>query len=73
MNVTVETIAEIYKKRWAIETFFIFIKHNLNLSIIFGTTKNAVFKQSYASLLAFVIIKYVFDETKNNVCITNFQ
>jgi len=63
MNVNAETIAEIYKCRWEVESFFRFIKQNLNVSRIFGTTKNAVFNQLYAALLAYVIIRFLYNQT----------
>lgn len=42
MDITPEKIADIHKERWKIETFFKFIKQNLNVKRLFGTTKNAV-------------------------------
>lgn len=51
-NVTAEEIAGMYKERWAIESFFFcWIKQNLNVPVLFSTTKNAVFSQLiYATL-----------------------
>lgn len=63
MDVTAEMIAEIYKCRWTIETFFRFIKQNLNVSRIFGTTKNSVYNQLFAALIAYVLIKFLYSET----------
>ena len=51
MNITAEEVAEIYKSRWAIESFFRWIKQNLNVPVLFGTTKNAVFNQLFAARL----------------------
>ena len=45
MDVTPEKIANIYKECWKIETFFKFIKQNLNVKRLFGTTQNAVYNQ----------------------------
>jgi hypothetical protein len=39
-----EKIADIYKERWKVETFFRFIKQNLNVKRLFGTSQNAVYK-----------------------------
>lgn len=50
-HVTVEEIAEMYKSRWAIESFFRWVKQNLNVPMLFGTTKNAVFNQLFAAIL----------------------
>ncbi|WP_053178048.1 hypothetical protein [Peribacillus loiseleuriae] len=45
MDVTVEEIAAMHKSSWAIESFFRWIKQNLNVSVLFGTgtTSNALF------------------------------
>lgn len=59
MNVTAEEIAAIYKSRWAIESFFRWIKQNLNVPVLFGTTPNAVFNQLFAAMIAYVLLKYL--------------
>ena len=59
MDITAEEIAGMYKSRWAIESFFRWIKQNLNVPVLFGTTKNAVFKQLFAALIAFVLLKFL--------------
>ncbi|MFZ3591897.1 IS4 family transposase, partial [Bacillus sp. DJP31] len=40
-NVSAEVIADMYKARWGIESFFRWIKQNLNVPVLFGTTENA--------------------------------
>jgi Transposase DDE domain len=64
MNVSAEVIANMYKARWGIEVFFRWMKQNLNASTLFGTKKNAVFNQLYAALIAYVLIRWLFDKTK---------
>lgn len=59
MDITAEEIAGMYKSRWAIESFFRWIKQNLNVSVLFGTTKNAVFNQLFAGLITFVLLKFI--------------
>ncbi|KOY81440.1 IS4 family transposase [Lysinibacillus macroides] len=63
-----EEIAGMYKERWAIESFFRWIKQNLNVPVLFGTTKNAVFNQLFAALIAYVLLKFLHTEghKKNN-------
>ncbi len=63
MDVTAEMVAEIYKSRWTIETFFRFVKQNLNLSKIFGTTENGVYNQLFAALISYVLIKFLNNQT----------
>jgi IS4 transposase len=66
MNVTPETIADMYKARWRIETFFRWIKQNLNVPVLFGTTENAVFNQIFAALIAYVLLKYLYSKTSES-------
>jgi hypothetical protein len=61
MNVTAETIADMYKARWQIESFFRWVKQNVNLSVLFGTTENAVYNQLYAALIAYVLLRWLYD------------
>ena len=60
MNITAEEVTEMYKSRWAIESFFRWIKQNLNVPVLFGTTKNAVFNQLFAALIAYVLLKFLY-------------
>lgn len=59
MNITAEEITSMYKARWAIETFFRWIKQNLNVPVLFGTTKNAVFNQLFSAIIAYVLLKWL--------------
>lgn len=63
MNVTSEVIADIYKARWTIETFFRSINQNLNLSRIFWTTENSVYNQLFVGLITFVITNFLYSKT----------
>ena len=58
-NTTAEEIADMYKSRWAIESFFRWIKQNLNVPVLFGTSENAVFNQLFAALIAYVILRWL--------------
>ncbi len=53
------TIAEIYKARWQIETFFKWIKQNLKIKSFMGTSKNAVLIQIWAAMIYYLILSYV--------------
>ena len=59
MDVTAEEIADMYKSRWAIESFFRWMKQNLNVPVLFGTTSNAVFNQLFAAMIAYVLLKFI--------------
>lgn len=59
MNVTAEEVAGMYKSRWDIESFFRWVKQNLNVPVLFGTTENAVFNQLFSALIAYVLLKFL--------------
>ncbi|WP_223322219.1 transposase, partial [Leuconostoc mesenteroides] len=59
MDMTAEEIAGLYKSRWAIESFFRWIKQNLNVPVLFGTTSNAVYNQLFAAMIAYVLLKFL--------------
>lgn len=62
-NVSAEKIADMYKARWSIEVFFRWVKQHLNIPVLFGTTKNAVYNQLFAALIAYVLLKWLYDQT----------
>jgi hypothetical protein len=59
MTLAAATIAEIYKDRWQIETFFKLIKQNLRIKTFIGTSANAVWTQIWTALIAMLVIKYL--------------
>jgi len=67
MDVSAEDIAAMYKARWNIESFFRWIKQNLNVPTLFGTTENAVYTQLYAALAAYVLLKWLHQQAKRAV------
>jgi len=52
------TIADIYKARWDIETFFKWIKQNLKIKSYLGTSENAVFSQIWIAICAYLMLSY---------------
>jgi hypothetical protein len=58
------TIAEIYKSRWQIETFFRWIKQNLKIKSFLGTTKNAVMEQIWAAMIYYLLLAWIKFQTK---------
>lgn len=65
MHLSGEQVAEIYKARWGVEVFFRWIKQNLNVPVLFGTTQNAVFNRLFAALMTYVILKWLYDHSKS--------
>ncbi|WP_353048293.1 transposase [Planococcus sp. ISL-110] len=64
LNLSAEAIARIYKARWGIESFFRWIKQNLNVPKLFGQMPNAVYNQLFAALIAYVLIQWLYQKTK---------
>jgi hypothetical protein len=52
-----QDIADLYKRRWAIELFFRWIKQTLKITRFLGTSENAVRIQIAAALIAFVLLR----------------
>lgn len=52
-------IATIYKKRWQIETFFKWIKQNLQIKTLWGHSENAVKTHLWIAICTYLIIAYL--------------
>ncbi len=63
-NLTASQIADIYKNRRQIETFFRRIKQNLKIKTFFWTSENAVKNQIWIALIYYVLLKYLTDSVK---------
>lgn len=50
------TIAEIYRNRWAVETFFKWLKQNLSIKHFFGNSINAVKSQIWIAVSVYLIV-----------------
>jgi hypothetical protein len=59
MTLAASTIAEIYRDRWQIETFFKLLKQNLRIKSFVGTSPNAVWIQIWTALIAMLLIKFL--------------
>ncbi len=58
------TIAELYKSRWQIETFFKWVKQNLKIKSFLGTSKNAVMTQIWAAMIYYLLVSFIKFQTK---------
>ena len=56
-----QEIADLYKRRWAIELFFRWVKQTLKIAHFFGTSENAVRIQIAIALIAFVLLRLAHD------------
>lgn len=67
------TIAELYRRRWDIETFFKLLKQNLNVKTFIGTSENAVKSQIFVALIAYLLIELLRRVTaKTETAFSNF-
>jgi transposase len=57
LDAPAEQIAELYKRRWAIELFFRWIKQTLKITRFLGTSENAVAIQIAVALIAFLLLR----------------
>jgi transposase len=53
------TVAQLYKRRWAVELFFKWIKQHLRIKAFFGTSKNAVKTQIWIALSIYVLVAII--------------
>ena len=53
------TIAELYKRRWLIETFFKMIKQNLQIKTFLGTSPNACKSQIFIALIGYLLLELI--------------
>ena len=58
------TIADLYKHRWQIETFFKWIKQNLKIKTFLGTSPNAVMTQVWAAMIYYLLLAFIKFQTK---------
>ena len=57
LDATAQEIAELYKRRWAIELFFRWVKQTLKITRFLGTSENAVRTQIAVALIAFLLLR----------------
>jgi len=59
-----KTIADLYKARWKIETFFKWIKQNLKIKTFLGTSYNAVMTQIWIAMIYYLLLAFIKFQTK---------
>ena len=57
LDASAEEIADLYKRRWAIELFFRWVKQTLKIRRFLGTSENAVAIQIAVALIAFLLLR----------------
>jgi IS4 transposase len=64
LTASARQIADLYKRRWAIELFFRWVKQTLKISHFLGTSENAVRIQVVVALIAFLLLRLAHDANK---------
>jgi hypothetical protein len=64
LTASAREIADLYKRRWAVELFFRWVKQNLKIRKFLGTSENAVRIQIIVALIAFLLLKLVYAAIK---------
>jgi hypothetical protein len=57
LDASAEEIADLYRRRWAIELFFRWIKQTLKITRFLGTSENAVRIQIAVALIGFLLLR----------------
>lgn len=57
LDAPAQEIADLYKRRWAIELFFRWVKQTLKITRFLGTSENAVRTQIAVALIAFLLLR----------------
>ncbi|HKH03382.1 MAG TPA: IS4 family transposase [Bradyrhizobium sp.] len=57
LDASAQEIADLYKRRWAIELFFRWVKQILKITRFLGTSENAVKIQIAVALIAFLLLR----------------
>jgi IS4 transposase len=62
-----QLIADLYKRRWAIELFFRWVKQTLRINKFLGTSENAVRIQIAVALIAFLLLRMTQNALKSTL------
>jgi hypothetical protein len=57
LDATAQEIADLYKRRWAIELFFRWVKQTLKIRHFLGTSENAIRIQIAIALIAYLLLR----------------
>ncbi len=57
LDASADAIAALYKRRWAIELFFRWMKQTLKITRFLGTSENAIRTQAAIALIAFLLLR----------------
>ncbi len=58
-DLSARAVADLYRQRWQIETFFRWIKQNLKVKAFYGTSENAVLIQIWTAMIAYLLLLWL--------------
>ena len=64
LDATAQEIADLYKRRWAVELFFRWVKQTLKINHFVGRSENAVRIQIATALIAYLLLRLAKDAAK---------
>jgi IS4 transposase len=64
LNASAQEIADLYKRRWAVELFFRWVKQTLKINHFLGTSENAVRIQIAVALITFLLLRMAHDANR---------
>ena len=67
-----QEIADLYKRRWAIELLFRWLRPNLKLKQFMGTSESAIRIQVFAASIAFLLLRLAYDARAMTVRMVRF-
>ena len=63
-------VANLYRNRWQIEVFFMWLKQNLTIKKLWGHSQNAVMTQLWVSICTYLIVAMIKSQLKSPYSIT---
>jgi hypothetical protein len=67
LTASAQEIADLYKRRWAIELFFRWVKQTLKITHIFGASENAVRIQIAVALITFMLLRLAHEANRATI------
>ena len=59
MEISAQTVSELYHERWKIELFFKWVKQHLRIKAFYGTSANAVKSQVWIAICAYLLVAII--------------
>ena len=64
LEIPAQTVADLYKERWQMKLFFKWVKQNLKVKSVLGTSLNAVKTQLWIALCAYLVLSFLKFQSK---------